>query len=198
MKVYLMLEVGLDQNQEKNRNLLSLNQDLKSYKEMARLFYLKQEIRKKILENLKHKLKQELEKNNMVKNIIRQYVRKRTAKKDKEGIMITLPDSEQVDFKVSLIMEILMRNGVDPNTIKTDEMLENVMAAIEKKESMEQAREQGIMSSQQADIFNLSGEKLDPSKPISGGTQEGKKIKSDFFFRQANRPEKQMQRLKQD
>ena len=125
----------------------------------------------------------------MVKNIIRQYVRKRTAKKDKEGIMITLPDSEQVDFKVSLIMEILMRNGVDPNTIKTDEMLENVMAAIEKKESMEQAREQGIMSSQQADVFNLSGEKLDPSKPISGGTQEGKKIKSDFFFRQANRPE---------
>ena len=78
-----------------------------------------------------------------------------------------------------------MRNGVDPNTIKTDEMLENVMAAIERKESMEQ----GIAASRQADIFNLSGEKLDPSKPISGGTQEGKKIKSDFFFRQANRPQ---------
>ena len=73
----------------------------------------------------------------MVKNIIRQYVRKRTTKKDKEGIMITLPDQEQVDFKVALITEILMRNGVDPNTIKTDEMLENVMAAIERKESME-------------------------------------------------------------
>ena len=121
----------------------------------------------------------------MVKNIIRQYVRKRTTKRDKEGIMITLPDPEQVDFKVSLITEILMRNGVDPNTIKTDEMLENVMAAIERKESMEQ----GIVASRQADIFNLSGEKLDPSKPISGGTQEGKKIKSDFFFRQANRPQ---------
>ena len=121
----------------------------------------------------------------MVKNIIRQYVRKRTTKKDKEGIMITLPDPEQVEFKTSLITEILMRNGVDPNTIKTDEMLENVMKAIERKESMEQ----GIVASKQADIFNLSGEKLDPSKPISGGTQEGKKIKSDFFFRKANRPE---------
>ncbi len=125
----------------------------------------------------------------MIKNIIRQYIRKRTTIKDKEGIMITLPDKEQVDFKEALITEILMRNGIDPNTIKTDEMLENVMKAIEKKESMEQAREQGIMSSQQADVFNLSGEKLDPSKPISGGTQEGKKIKSDFFFRQANRPQ---------
>ena len=121
----------------------------------------------------------------MIKNIIRQYVRKRTTTKDKEGIMITLPDKEQVDFKEALITEILMRNGVDPNTIKTDEMLENVMAAIERKESMEQ----GIAASRQADIFNLSGEKLDPSKPISGGTQEGKKIKSDFFFRQANRPQ---------
>jgi len=121
----------------------------------------------------------------MIKNIIRQYIRKRTTTKDKEGIMITLPDKEQVDFKEALITEILMRNGVDPNTIKTDEMLENVMKAIERKESMEQ----GIAASRQADIFNLSGEKLDPSKPISGGTQEGKKIKSDFFFRQANRPE---------
>ena len=68
--------------------------------------------------------------------------------------MITLPDKEQVDFKEALITEILMRNGVDPNTIKTDEMLENVMAAIERKESMEQ----GIAASRQADIFNLSGE----------------------------------------
>jgi hypothetical protein len=123
----------------------------------------------------------------MIKNIIRQYVRKRTTTKDKEGIMITLPDKEQVDFKEALITEILMRNGVDPNTIKTDEMLENVMAAIEKKESMEQAREQGIMGSQQADIFNTAGQKLDPNQPIIGGTQPGKAIDQDAFRRLAER-----------
>ena len=132
----------------------------------------------------------------MVKNIIRQYVRKRTTKKDKEGIMITLPDKEQVDFKVALITEILMRNGVDPNTIKTDEMLENVMAAIEKKESMEQAREQGIMGSQQADVFNTAGQKLDPNQPIIGGTQPGKAIDQDAFRRLAERnPELIKQRI---
>ena len=119
----------------------------------------------------------------MVKNIIRQYVRKRTTKKDKEGIMITLPDQEQVDFKVSLITEILMRNGVDPNTIKTDEMLENVMAAIERKESMEQ----GIVASRQADVFNTAGQKLDPNQPIIGGTQPGKAIDQDAFRRLAER-----------
>jgi hypothetical protein len=128
----------------------------------------------------------------MVKNIIRQYVRKRTTKKDKEGIMITLPDPQQVDFKVSLITEILMRNGVDPNTIKTDEMLENVMAAIERKESMEQ----GIVASQQADVFNTAGQKLDPNQPIIGGTQPGKAIDQDAFRRLAERnPELIKQRI---
>ncbi len=128
----------------------------------------------------------------MVKNIIRQYVRKRTTKKDKEGIMITLPDKEQVDFKVSLITEILMRNGVDPNTIKTDEMLENVMAAIERKESMEQ----GIVASQQADVFNTAGQKLDPNQPIIGGTQPGKAIDQDAFRRLAEKnPELIKQRI---
>ena len=119
----------------------------------------------------------------MIKNIIRQYVRKRTTTKDKEGIMITLPDKEQVDFKEALITEILMRNGVDPNTIKTDEMLENVMAAIERKESMEQ----GIAASRQADVFNTAGQKLDPSQPIIGGTQPGKAIDQDAFRRLAER-----------
>jgi hypothetical protein len=128
----------------------------------------------------------------MIKNIIRQYVRKRTTKKDKEGIMITLPDPEQVDFKASLITEILMRNGVDPNTIKTDEMLENVMAAIERKESMEQ----GIVASQQADVFNTAGQKLDPNQPIIGGTQPGKAIDQDAFRRLAERnPELIKQRI---
>ena len=119
----------------------------------------------------------------MIKNIIKQYIRKRTTKKDKEGIMITLPDPEQVDFKVSLITEILMRNGVDPNTIKTEKMLENVMAAIERKESMEQ----GIVASQQADVFNIAGQKLDPDQPIIGGTQPGKAIDQDAFRRLAER-----------
>ena len=128
----------------------------------------------------------------MIKNIIRQYVRKRTTTKDKEGIMITLPDKEQVDFKEALITEILMRNGVDPNTIKTDEMLENVMAAIERKESMEQ----GIVASQQADVFNTAGQKLDPNQPIIGGTQPGKAIDQDAFRRLAERnPELIKQRI---
>jgi len=128
----------------------------------------------------------------MVKNIIRQYVRKRTTKKDKEGIMITLPDKEQVDFKVALITEILMRNGVDPNTIKTDEMLENVMAAIDRKKSMEQ----GIVASRQADVFNTAGQKLDPNQPIIGGTQPGKAIDQDAFRRLAERnPELIKQRI---
>ena len=35
------------------------------------------------------------------------------------------------------------------------------------------------------EVFNLQGEKLDPNLPISGGTQQGKKINREFFTRDA-------------
>ena len=35
------------------------------------------------------------------------------------------------------------------------------------------------------EVFNLQGEKLDPNLPISGGTQQGKKINREFFERDA-------------
>ena len=43
----------------------------------------------------------------------------------------------------------------------------------------------GIKSTESAKIFNLQGEKLDPSKPIVGGSQSGKKINREFFERDA-------------
>ena len=50
----------------------------------------------------------------------------------------------------------------------------------------------GIKSTESAKIFNLQGEKLDPSKPIVGGSQSGKKINREFFERDAEA--KQLQR----
>ena len=60
----------------------------------------------------------------------------------------------------------------------------NQIKAIEKKNLAENIRG-GITSTKSAKIFNTAGEELDPSKPIIGGTQEGKKINQDFFIRDA-------------
>jgi hypothetical protein len=51
--------------------------------------------------------------------------------------------------------------------------------------------DKGIKSTQSAKIFNLQGEELDPSKPIIGGTQQGKKINREFFERNAEAKEVQ-------
>ena len=45
--------------------------------------------------------------------------------------------------------------------------------------------DEGIKNTESAKIFNLQGEKLDPNLPISGGTQQGKKINREFFERDA-------------
>ena len=45
--------------------------------------------------------------------------------------------------------------------------------------------DEGIKDTKSARIFNLQGEKLDPNKPIIGGTQQGKKINREFFERDA-------------
>ena len=46
--------------------------------------------------------------------------------------------------------------------------------------------DEGIKDTKSAKIFNLQGEKLDPSKPIIGGTQQGKTINREFFERDAS------------
>jgi hypothetical protein len=43
----------------------------------------------------------------------------------------------------------------------------------------------GIKNTESAKIFNIKGEELDPSKPIIGGTQQGKTINREFFERDA-------------
>jgi len=47
--------------------------------------------------------------------------------------------------------------------------------------------DEGIKNTESAKIFNLQGEKLDPSKPIVGGSQSGKKINPETFRRLAER-----------
>ena len=42
----------------------------------------------------------------------------RTMMKDQTGIVKTMPKKDIVNFNVAMTMERLMRNGVDPNSLK--------------------------------------------------------------------------------
>ena len=58
-------------------------------------------------------------------------------------------------------------------------------------EKISKPSDTGIKNAESAKIFNLQGEKLDPSKPIVGGSQSGKKINREFFERDAEAKEVQ-------
>ena len=61
-----------------------------------------------------------------MKSIIRNYLAKLAAGRTDDGIMITLPDPKKINFQEAMIQDLLMRNGVDPNAITSEEMLKSI------------------------------------------------------------------------
>ena len=93
----------------------------------------------------------------------------RTMMKDQTGIVRTMPKKDLVDFNVAMTMERLMRNGIDPNSLKNANQVENAINQIEAPRNVQQ----GIKSTKSADIFELQmpPKKIDPKKGIMGGKQ---------------------------
>ena len=107
----------------------------------------------------------------------------RTMMKDQTGVMRTLPRKDIFDFNVAMTAERLMRNGIDPRSLKNANQVENALKMIDDRPAVQE----GITSTESAKVFNIKGDELDPNKPIIGGTQPGKKIDTDTFIRLAER-----------
>ena len=114
----------------------------------------------------------------MINKIIRNYLIKQTAGRADDGIMITLRDPQKVEMLENIMADLLMRNGIDPRAITSEKQLIGIINRIEAVSK--QTTQTGIRNAESAKIFNTAGEELDPSKPIIGGTQEGKKINQDL------------------
>jgi len=96
----------------------------------------------------------------------------RTMMKDQTGIVKTMPKKDLVDFNVAMTAERLMRNGIDPNSLKNANQVENAINQIEaprKQKTIGEAR--GIKSTKSAKVFDLEGKEIDPKKGIMGGKQ---------------------------
>ena len=126
----------------------------------------------------------------MINKIIRNFIAKRVAGRSDDGIMITLKDPQKVEFQTSMIQDLLMRNGIDPNAIQSEQQLKMILNQI----STINQPTSGIRGTESAKVFNRMGEELDPNQPIIGGTQPGKSIDTDTFSRLA---ETNTQRMKQ-
>ena len=91
----------------------------------------------------------------------------RTMMKDQTGIVQTMPKKDIVDFNVAMTAERLMRNGVDPNSLKNANQVENAINMIENRSKVQE----GITSTKSAKVFDLEGKEIDPKKGIMGGKQ---------------------------
>mgnify|MGYP001334385227 CR=1 FL=1 len=129
----------------------------------------------------------------MINKIIRNFIAKQMAGRSDDGIMITLKDPQRVTLGENIMADLLIRNGIDPRLIKSEQELKLILQQIEKAKAAE-IRNTGIRQTESAKIFNRMGEELDPNKPIIGGTQPGKSIDTDTFVRLA---ETNTQRMKQ-
>jgi hypothetical protein len=91
----------------------------------------------------------------------------RTMMKDQTGIVQTMPKKDIVDFNVAMTMERLMRNGVNPNSLKNANQVENALNMIDNRPKVQE----GITSTKSAKVFDLEGKEIDPKKGIMGGKQ---------------------------
>ena len=106
---------------------------------------------------------------------IRRWVVKTFLKeKEQTGVMVNLPKKDFVDLNTSITAERLMRNGIDPNSIKSEDQVENIINQLNKPKVVSQGDPEfeGIMSK----MMGSNVIKRDFGKPFK---EEIKKMKSD-------------------
>ena len=104
----------------------------------------------------------------MVNKFIRNYIAKRVAGRSDDGIMITLSDPKKVDFQTAMMQELLMRRGINPDSITSENQLLNIINQIKAMEKAE-AAQGGIRKSESAKIFDLEGKEIPKDSQIMGG-----------------------------
>jgi hypothetical protein len=102
-----------------------------------------------------------------MKSIIRNYLAKLAAGRTDDGIMITLPDPKKINFQEAMIQDLLMRNGVDPNAITSEEMLKSILNQIDM--ASKQTAPSGIRGTRSAQVLDMEGQTIPQGSQIMGG-----------------------------
>jgi len=103
-----------------------------------------------------------------MKSIIRNFIAKKVAGRSDDGIMITLSDPKKVDFQAAMLEDLLMRNGIDPNAIKSEEQLKMLLNQIDAM-NKQSTTTSGIRNTESAKVFDLEGKEIPKGSKIMGG-----------------------------
>ena len=107
---------------------------------------------------------------------IRQWVIK-TMMKGQTGVVQSLPKREIIEMNTQITAERIMRNGINPNDLKTVGQVENVVNQIDQPKviSADSAEGKGIteklLGKKKADVMDMEGNKIPEGSKIMGGKQ---------------------------
>ena len=76
----------------------------------------------------------------MINKFIRNFIAKQMAGRSDDGIMITLRDPQKVEMLENIMADLLMRNGIDPRAITSEQQLKNILEAMNKEEKKVQEK----------------------------------------------------------
>ena len=98
---------------------------------------------------------------------IRQWV-VQTMMKGQTGVVRTLPKNDLIELNTQITAERMLRNGINPNDMKTVGQVENVVKQIDTPKVNVNP---GVTSVKKADVLDMEGNKIDTSKGIMGGKE---------------------------
>jgi len=111
-------------------------------------------------------------------NFVRRWVMGQMKKTADDGIMITLPEKNKVDLNVSITMDRLIRNGIDPDAFTSPQQVDNALNMINSRmvnraipADSAEGREitEKIFGKQKAPVFDLEGNRIPEGSGIMGG-----------------------------
>jgi len=103
----------------------------------------------------------------MKNKIIRNFLAKQAAGRSDDGIMITLRDPQKIELLENIMMDLLLRNGIDPRAITSEAQLKTILNQIEA--ASKQTTQSGIRNVESAKIFDLEGKEIPKGSRIMGG-----------------------------
>ena len=98
---------------------------------------------------------------------LREFIIRLFLREKPKGVNDTLPNKELVDMNVQIVAEKLMRNGIDPNSLKNANQVENAIKMIDDRPKVQE----GITATKSAKIIDMEGKEIDPRSKIMGGKQ---------------------------
>ena len=114
---------------------------------------------------------------------IRQWVIK-TMMKGQTGVVQTMPKQQMIEMNVQITAERFMRNGINPEDMKTVGQVENV---INQLETPKVNVNPGVTGVKKADVMDMEGNKIDTSKGIMGGKEVPTSIDQENFLQRVKR-----------